>query len=61
MASNPLTPPDRDRALARLGRLTTGTGIGAMIAVGGFSYVAAASYSGKHITASTAAAASWSV
>jgi len=52
----PLTPPDRDRALARLGRITAGTGIGALIAVGGFSYVAAASYSGKQVKASTVAA-----
>jgi len=54
-STQPLTPPDRDRALARLGRVTTGTGIGALLAVGGFSYVAAASYSGKHVTTSTVA------
>jgi hypothetical protein len=53
----PLTPAARDRALGRLGRVTAGSGIGALLAVGGFSYVAAASYSGKQVTAPTAAAA----
>lgn len=51
--AEPLDPRDRDRALARLGRVTAGTGLGALIAVGGFSYVAAASYSGKQVASST--------
>jgi hypothetical protein len=48
-----LTPRDRDRALARLQRLTIGAAVSALVAVSGAGYVAAASYSGKSV-ASTA-------
>ncbi|HYS01508.1 MAG TPA: hypothetical protein VET82_04075 [Candidatus Eisenbacteria bacterium] len=42
-----LTPTDRDRGLQRLRRLTFGAAAGALMAVLGISYVAAASYAGK--------------
>ena len=42
-----LTPIDRDRGLQRLRRLTFGAAAGALMAVLGISYVAAASYAGK--------------
>lgn len=56
-APRPLTPTDRDRALARLRRLSLGAGISSLVAVGGIGYAAAASYAGKHITATSPVAA----
>ncbi len=44
---NSLTPTQRDRGLARLRRLTFGATAGALIAVVGVGYVAAASFAGK--------------
>jgi len=44
---NSLTPIQRDRGLQRLRRLTFGATAGALVAVVGVSYVAAASYAGK--------------
>ena len=44
---NSLTPTQRDRALARLRRLTFGATAGALVAVVGVGYIAAASYAGK--------------
>jgi len=44
---NALTPIQRDRGLQRLRRLTFGATAGALVAVVGVSYVAAASYAGK--------------
>jgi hypothetical protein len=59
-----LTPTQRDRGLARLRRLTYGATAGALVAVVGFGYAAAASYAGKtasstalNTTAATAAPA----
>ena len=43
---NSLTPTQRDQALDRLRRLTFGATAGALIAVVGVGYVAAASYAG---------------
>ena len=54
---NSLTPTQRDRGLERLRRLTFGATAGALVAVVGVGYVAAASYAGKSSsTASTTAA-----
>jgi hypothetical protein len=52
---NALTPIQRDRGVQRLRRLTFGATAGALVAVVGVSYVAAASYAGKSpaTTAST--------
>lgn len=44
---NSLTPIQRDRGLRRLRRLTFGATAGALVAVVGVGYVAAASYAGK--------------
>jgi cellobiose-specific phosphotransferase system component IIC len=55
--SMPLTPGDRDRALGLLRRISVSAGIGSLVAVGGLGYAAAASYSGKQMTASTTVAA----
>jgi cytochrome c oxidase assembly factor CtaG len=60
-----LTPIERDRGLQRLRRLTFGVAAGALMAVLGISYVAAASYAGKSTstltsTASTASQSSTS-
>ena len=54
----PLTPVGRDRALNRLRRLSVGAGIGSLVAVGGLSVVAAASYSGRASTAAVAVSTS---
>ena len=43
---NALTPTQRDRGLERLRRLTFGATAGAVVAVVGVGYVAAASYAG---------------
>jgi hypothetical protein len=51
---NSLTPTQRDRGLARLRRLTFGATAGALVAVVGVSYAAAASYAGKTAASSTA-------
>ncbi|HEV3462340.1 MAG TPA: hypothetical protein VG413_09880 [Candidatus Dormibacteraeota bacterium] len=52
---NALTPIQRDRGVQRLRRLTFGATAGALVAVVGVSYVAAASYAGNSpaTTAST--------
>jgi hypothetical protein len=44
---NSLTPIQRDRGLRRLRRLTFGATAGALVALVGVGYVAAASYAGK--------------
>ena len=51
---NALTPIQRDRGLQRLRRLTFGATAGALVAVVGVGYVAAASYAGKTSSSSTA-------
>ena len=51
---NALTPIQRDRGLRRLRRLTFGATAGALAAVVGVGYVAAASYAGKTSSSSTA-------
>src|SRR5436190_2081814 len=51
---NSLTPTERDRGLQRLRRLTFGATAGALVAVVGVSYAAAASYAGKTTSSSTA-------
>lgn len=53
---NALTPIQRDRGLQRLRRLTFGATAGALVAVVGVSYVAAASYAGKSASTSTSTA-----
>lgn len=53
---NALTPIQRDRGLQRLRRLTFGATVGALVAVVGVSYVAAASYAGKSASTSTSTA-----
>lgn len=61
-SARPQTSRDRDRALARLNSITTGTAIAAAVATAGFAALAAFTYSGttdSAITdASTGAAAS---
>jgi hypothetical protein len=52
-AAKRTTPADRNRAVARLRRLTIGTTIAGLAAVGGFGTLAAVSYSG-HSTGTTA-------
>ena len=54
---NSLTPTQRDRGLERLRRLTLGATAGALVAVVGVGYVAAASYAGKSSTNASATAA----
>lgn len=44
---SPHTPGSRDRALARLRRLTIGSILGSVVALGTFATAAALSYSGK--------------
>ncbi len=44
---SPHTPGSRDRALARLRRLTIGSVLGSVVALGAFATAAALSYSGK--------------
>lgn len=44
---SPHTPGSRDRALARLRRLTVGSILGSVVALGAFATAAALSYSGK--------------
>ena len=53
---NSLTPTQRDLGLQRLRRLTFGATAGALIAVLGVGYVAAASYAGKSSIASSSTA-----
>ena len=55
---NALTPIQRDRGLRRLRRLTFGATAGALAAVVGVGYVAAASYAGKTSPASSSTALS---
>ncbi len=52
-----LTPTQRDRGLERLRRLTFGATAGALVAVVGVSYVAAASYAGTSSANGSATAA----
>src|SRR5207245_6516289 len=54
---NSLTPTQRDRGLERLRRLTFGATAGALVAVVGVGYVAAASYAGKSSATASATAA----
>ncbi len=54
----PLTPRDRDRALGLLRRISVSAGVGSLVAVGGLSYAAAASFSGKQVASTTVAAIS---
>ena len=54
---NSLTPTQRDRGLERLRRLTVGATAGALVAVVGVGYVAAASYAGKSSATASATAA----
>jgi hypothetical protein len=54
-SARPLSSRNRDRALARLNSITTGTAFAAAIATGGFGALAAATYSGS--TDSTGAGA----
>src|SRR5439155_21453298 len=54
---NALTPTQRDRGLERLRRLTFGATAGALVAVVGVSYVAAASYAGTSSANASATAA----
>ncbi len=51
--SMPLTPRDRDRALGLLRRISVSAGVGSLVALGGLSYAAAASYSGKQVASTT--------
>ena len=53
---NSLTPTQRDLGLQRLRRLTFGATAGALIAVVGVGYVAAASYTGKAPSGSSSTA-----
>ena len=53
---NALTPIQRERGLQRLRRLTFGATAGALVAVVGVSYVAAASYAGKSASTSASTA-----
>ena len=55
---NALTPIQRDRGLQRLRRLTFGATAGALVAVVGVGYVAAASYAGKTSSTSSSTALS---
>ena len=57
---NSLTPTQRDRGLERLRRLTFGATAGALLAVVGVGYVAAASYAGKSVANASATAANTS-
>src|SRR5436305_1655282 len=52
-----LTPTQRDRGLERLRRLTFGATAGALVALVGVSYVAAASYAGTSSASGSATAA----
>src|SRR5438067_7170 len=56
-AMDSLTPTQRDRGLERLRRLTFGATAGALVAVVGISYVAAASYAGTSSANASATAA----
>ena len=49
------TPADRDRAVARLRAITIGTSLASIAAVGGFGAMAALTYDGTSIGATTAA------
>jgi len=48
--ARPLSPADRDRALARLRTMTIATTLAGVAAVGGFGTIAAASYRGATTT-----------
>lgn len=52
-SARPLTSRNRDRALARLNSITTGTAVAAAIATGGFGALAAATWSGSSGTTDT--------
>jgi hypothetical protein len=52
-SARPLTSRSRDRALARLNSITTGSAIAAAVATGGFGALAAATWSGSSNTTTT--------
>lgn len=52
-AARPQTSRNRDRAIARLNSITTGTAIAAAIATGGFGALAAVTWSGTTVAATT--------
>jgi hypothetical protein len=54
--ARPLSPADRDRAVARLRTITVGTTVAAIAALGGFASIAAASYRGEATTDAVTAA-----